>query len=626
MRVYDYEYEEPEYEGYISDERKKELISYIKSNYYKKDNTIPLHLILKKTEDNNEYIFMYNWLKENNIIIRGMNGTLTRNVFNYEEIVIKSKKEVGIIPVEEQLEYFEKIANRDKKARHEFIEKNIRLADWVANSPGINRLNIPSEDKTSYAYQGLIKAVDGFDAKKTYIDKNGVEQHYKFSTYATKCIYFTIIREFHENNKNSLVNIPIYALEQLDILTDIENNFLVSGIEPNPKDIADIMGIKEERVEQLKKYKHIYDFESLDAVEEEINTDSVVDRIGDTEKIQETLGGYVLDGVYYEPERGNVGGLSFKQAVDENEDLIGMVNTSLLASSLNEVLNTLTDREAKVLKLRCGLEDGEAKTLEEVAKRFDVTKERIRQIEAKALRKFRHPSRSNKILGFVDCEFAHRYTSSGLSAIISERKLNMVPKEEIISDNGKDLNLSDDAKNFNDLDSKDIFADEFENPVSDFIEVENVESEITQEENPQEIIDGDLAEKEMSLDEKLALAIHNLENAYLELDENIKINEQKVVELRKKLSELNLSTLSVEAKIKKVEEILSGCDMDDLKDSVEIQNLMERKRRFEEELKRKQEEEKKVSTDLKNTESNNQMLKEQQNEIMNKIDDTIQEI
>lgn len=626
MRVYDYEYEEPEYEGYINDERKQELISYLKSNYYKKDNTIPLHLILQKTEDDNEYNFMYNWLKENNITIRGMNGTLTRNIFNYEEIVTKAKNETDLIPVEKQCEYFEKIYNGDKSARKEFIERNLRLAEWVANSPGINRLNIPSDDKISYAYEGLIKAVDHFDARKTYIDKKGEERHYRFSTYATKCIYFTIIKDFYKNNKNSLVNVPIYILEQLDMFADIENRFLAAGIKSEVEDIANIMGIKKEHVEELKKYKNMYEMESLDAVEEEINTDYVVDRIGDTEKIQETLGGYVLDGVYYEPERGNVGGLSFKQAVAKNEDLIGMVNTNLLASSLDEVLNTLTDREAKALKLRFGLEDGESKTLEDVANQFGVSRERLRQIEAKALRKLRHPSRSKKVRDYMDCELAHGYTSSGLSAIIRKRKQNIALKEDTISNNENDLNLSDDTNNLNDLARNDIFVDEFEDPVSDFSKIENVENESTLEDNPQEMVDGNFVENEMSLEDKLVLAIHNLEKAYLELDEKIKTNKQKVEELRKKLSELNLSTLSLEAKIKKVEEILNNCDTDELKNTVEIQNLLERKRRFEEELKSKQEEEKRVSTELQNTESKNQTLKEQQDEIKNDIDDTIQEL
>lgn len=624
MRVHDYEYEEPEYEGYINDERKQELILYLKSNYYKKDNTIPLHLILKKTEDDNEYNFMYNWLKENNITIRGMNGTLTRNIFNYEEIVTKAKNELDLIPVDEQCEYFEKIYNGDKSARNEFIERNIRLAKWVANSPGINRLNIPVDDKISYAYEGLIKAVDNFDARMTYMDKKGEERHYKFSTYAVKCIYFTIIKQFYQNNKNSLVNVPIYFLEQLDIFADIENHFLSNGMKPEIEDIANIMGIKKERVEELKKYKTMYDMESLEAVEEKINTDFVVDGIGDAEKIQETLGGYVLDGVYYEPERCNVGGLSFKQAIDEKEDLIGMVNTNLLANSLDNVLKTLTEREEKVLKLRFGLEDGESKNLEDVGARFGVTRERVRQIEAKALRKLRHPSRSKKIRGFLGCEFAPKYTSTGLSGIIRERKQNMAPKEDTISEN--DLNLLDHTNYLDDLGSNDGFEDEFENSVSDYSAIENVENENFQEESSQKSLDSDFSEEEMSFEEKLALSIHNLESVYLELDENIKINEQKVKILREKLLELNLSTLSLEAKIKRVEEILNNCDIEELTETVEIKNLLERKRRFEEELKRKQEEEKRTSQELQKTESKNNELKAQQDEIMNKIDDTIQEL
>ncbi|MBP3597303.1 MAG: hypothetical protein J6J60_07915 [Clostridia bacterium] len=669
MRVYDYEYEEPEYEGYISDERKQELILYLKSNYYKKDKTIPLHLILKKTEDDNEYNFMYNWLKENNITIKGMNGTLTRNIFNYEEIVKKAKYETDLIPVEKQSEYFEKIYNGDKSARKEFIAGNLRLAKWVANSPGINKLNIPVDEKVSYAYEGLIKAVDRFDARKTYIDKDGEERHYRFSTYAVKCIYSTIIKEFYENNKNSLVNVPIYFLEQLDTFADIENLFLEKGMKPSVEDIANIMGIKKERVEALKKYKHMYDFESLEATEEVLTADSVVDKVRDSEKIQETIGGYVLDGVYYEPGRDNVGGLEFRQVVDENTDFMGMVNTGLLSSSFDEILKTLTIREAKFLKERFGLEDRNPKSLEEVGNIFEVTKERVRQIEAKALRKLRHPSRSKKIRDFLGCEFAFRYSSNGLSAIIRERKQNMAQKEDIISEN--DLNLLDHTNNLNDLDSNDIFVDEFENPISDFSEIENVENQIAQEENRQEIVDGDFAEEiedggfaeeiedsgfaeeiedsdfaeeiedggfaeeiedsdfaeeEMALEEKLALAIHNLENVYLELDENIKINKQKSEKLRKKLSELNLSTLSLEEKIKKVDEILNSCSIDELNNIAEIQNLLERKKIFEEELKRKKEEENQVSTDLQNTETKNNTLKEEQEEIMKKIEDTIQEI
>lgn len=265
-------------------------------------------------------------------------------------------KEIGKVPLltaEEERELAIRIENGDEEAKKKLCESNLRLVVSIARrylNRGLSFLDLIQEGNL-----GLIKAVEKFDYSKGY----------KFSTYATWWIRQAITRSIADQART--IRIPVHMVETINKLIRISRQLLQElGREPSAEEIAKEMGISVEKVREIKKI-------SQDPV-------SLETPIGEEEDSH--LGDFIPD-----------------------EDIPSPVEAaaySMLQKQLREVLDTLSEREKKVLILRFGLDDGRPRTLEEVGKEFNVTRERIRQIEAKALRKLRHPSRSKKLKDYLE--------------------------------------------------------------------------------------------------------------------------------------------------------------------------------------------------------------------------------
>ena len=275
---------------------------------------------------------------------------------NVDDPVRMYLKEIGKVPLlsaEEEVDLAQKMEQGDEQAKKKLSEANLRLVVSIAKryvGRGMLFLDLIQEGNL-----GLIKAVEKFDYRKGY----------KFSTYATWWIRQAITRAIADQART--IRIPVHMVETINKLIRVSRQLLQElGREPTPEEIGEEMGLDEEKVREIMKI-----------AQEPVSLETPIGEEEDSH-----LGDFIPDEGAEAPAEA--------------------ATFTLLKEQLVEVLDTLTPREQKVLRLRFGLDDGRARTLEEVGREFDVTRERIRQIEAKALRKLRHPSRSKKLKDYLE--------------------------------------------------------------------------------------------------------------------------------------------------------------------------------------------------------------------------------
>ena len=275
---------------------------------------------------------------------------------NIDDPVRMYLKEIGKVPLlsaNEEVELAKRMGEGDQEAKRKLAEANLRLVVSIAKryvGRGMLFLDLIQEGNL-----GLIKAVEKFDYQKGY----------KFSTYATWWIRQAITRAIADQART--IRIPVHMVETINKLIRVSRQLLQQyGRDPLPEELAKEMDIPEEKVREILKI-----------AQEPVSLETPIGEEEDSH-----LGDFIPD--------------------DDAPAPAEAAAFTLLKEQLMDVLDTLTPREEKVLKLRFGLEDGRARTLEEVGKEFQVTRERIRQIEAKALRKLRHPSRSKKLRDFLE--------------------------------------------------------------------------------------------------------------------------------------------------------------------------------------------------------------------------------
>jgi RNA polymerase primary sigma factor len=265
-------------------------------------------------------------------------------------------KEIGRVPLlkaEQEMDLAQRIEMGEDEAKRQLVEANLRLVVSIAKryvGRGMLFLDLIQEGNL-----GLMKAVEKFDYRKGF----------KFSTYATWWIRQAITRAIADQART--IRIPVHMVETINKLSRIQRSLLQTlGREPTPLEVAEEMDIPVERVIEIMK-----------VAQEPVSLETPIGEEDDSH-----LGDFITDEDAESPE--------------ESASFV------LLREHLDGILNTLTDREEKVLRLRFGLNDGRPRTLEEVGQEFGVTRERIRQIEAKALRKLRHPSRSKKLKDYIE--------------------------------------------------------------------------------------------------------------------------------------------------------------------------------------------------------------------------------
>ena len=275
---------------------------------------------------------------------------------NTEDPVRMYLKEIGNFPlltIEEEIEVAKKMEAGDEMAKKQLTEANLRLVVSIAKryvGRGMQLLDLIQEGNL-----GLIKAVDKFDYTKGY----------KFSTYATWWIRQAITRALADQART--IRIPVHMVETINRTIRVQRQLILDlGREPSADEIAKEMGVSVEKVEEILKISR-----------EPVSLDTPV---GDEEDSH--IGDFVAD-----------------ETIGTTDDA---ATITILREEINAAMSALTEREQEIIRLRFGLDDGRARTLEEVGQHFNVTRERIRQIEAKALRKLRHPSRSKKLIDFLN--------------------------------------------------------------------------------------------------------------------------------------------------------------------------------------------------------------------------------
>lgn len=275
------------------------------------------------------------------------------NIDDHVKMYLKEIGKVNLLTAEEELVLAQKMSEGDEDAKKRLAEANLRLVVSIAKryvGRGMLFLDLIQEGNL-----GLIKAVDKFDYTKGY----------KFSTYATWWIRQAITRAIADQART--IRIPVHMVETINKLVRVSRQMVQElGREPTPEELAKELNMSVEKVREISKIS-----------QEPVSLETPIGEEEDSH-----LGDFIPDDDAPAPSEA--------------------ASFVLLKEQLVEVLKTLQPREAKVLKLRFGLEDGRQRTLEEVGKEFDVTRERIRQIEAKALRKLRHPSRSKRLKDFLD--------------------------------------------------------------------------------------------------------------------------------------------------------------------------------------------------------------------------------
>lgn len=283
-------------------------------------------------------------------------ATLSVEGINIDDPVKVYLKEIGRVPLltsEEEVDLAIRMANGDPQARKRLSEANLRLVVSIAKryvGRGMQFLDLIQEGNL-----GLIKAVEKFDHTKGF----------KFSTYATWWIRQAITRAIADQART--IRIPVHMVETINKVKKVSSQLLhKNGHEPTAEEVAEEIDMSVDKVREIMR-----------VAQEPVSLETPIGEEEDSH-----LGDFIPD--------------------DDAPAPADAASHILLREQLSEVLHTLTPREEKVLRLRFGLEDGRSRTLEEVGKEFNVTRERIRQIEAKALRKLRHPSRSKKLRDFLD--------------------------------------------------------------------------------------------------------------------------------------------------------------------------------------------------------------------------------